>query len=140
MKKLSEQLKDLSDRVAQAEMKVATAAQESKEMVEASIQRSKTEAEAKRASFKVNLLKDQESTAAQWKDLQETYNQKMQQIKDRIEAEKETREVKKANKRAEVAASYAEAAIYFAAIAIDEAEIAVLEAVAAQVYADSLSK
>ncbi|MEN4013053.1 MAG: hypothetical protein AB1453_16660 [Chloroflexota bacterium] len=85
-------------------------------------------------------MKSQTSTAAQWKDLQETYNQKMQQINSKIVTGKETREIKKANKRAEVAVLYAEAAIYFAAIATDEAEIAVLEAIAAQVYADPLSK
>ena len=52
MKKFSEQLKELKDRVTNAEMKVATAAQESKEKVEATIQKSKADAETRRASLK----------------------------------------------------------------------------------------
>ena len=101
--------------------------------------KSKADATARQASFKASVMGNQAANAAQWKELQDNYNQKIQQIKNKIETEKEAHEVKKANKRADDAESYAEAAIYFAAMAIDEAEIAVLEAIEAQVYADSLA-
>ena len=138
MKKLSEQLKELSDRVAKAETKAAAAAQESKEKVEASIQKSKADATARQASFKASVMGNQAANAAQWKELQDNYNQKIQQIKNKIETEKEAHEVKKANKRADDAESYAEAAILFVYLAIDEAEVAILEAIDARAYADAI--
>jgi DNA polymerase II small subunit/DNA polymerase delta subunit B len=138
MKKFSEQLKELSDRVAKAEMKATTAQQESKEKVEVSIQKSKAEAEARQASFKADVQAKQAAAASDWEALQADFHQKTQQIKNKIETEKEVREVKKANKRAEHAEDYAVAAIMYAYMAADEAEVAVLEAIAARAYADSL--
>src|SRR5512139_634485 len=135
MKKLSEQLKELSDRVANAETKVAAAAQESKEKVEASIQSSKADAKARYASFKADVQAKQAAAASDWEALQADFHQNTQKIKNKIATEKEAREVKKANKRAADAESYAEAVIIYAAMAIDEADVAVLEAIAAQAYA-----
>ena len=140
MKKLSEQLKELSDRVAMAETKVATAQQGSKQKMEATIQKSKADAEARRASFKADVQAKQAAAAVDWEALQADFHQKMQQIKNKIETEKEAHEVKMANKRAADAEAYADAAIYFAALAIDEAELAVLEAIDAKAYADLLAQ
>jgi DNA polymerase II small subunit/DNA polymerase delta subunit B len=139
MKKLSEQLKDLSDRVSKAETKATTAQQESKEKVEASLQKSKADAEARRASFKTDVQAKQAAAASDWEALQADFHQKTQQIKNKIETEKEAREVKKAIKRAEDAEDYAVAAIMYVYMAVDEAEVAVLEAIAARAYADSLA-
>ncbi len=139
MKKLSEQLKGLSDRVAKAETKAATAQQESKEKVETSIQKSKADAEARRASFKADVQTKQAAAASDWEALQADFHQKTQKIKNKIETEKEAREVKKANKRAEDAEDYAVASIMYVYMAVDEAEVAVLEAIAARAYADLLA-
>jgi DNA polymerase II small subunit/DNA polymerase delta subunit B len=139
MKKLSEQLKELSGRVANVEMKAASAQQESKEKVEATLQKSKADAEARQASVKADVQAKQAAAASDWEALQADFHQKTQQIKNKIETEKEAREVKKANKRAEDAEDYAVAAIMYVYMAVDEAEVAVLEAIAARAYADSLS-
>jgi uncharacterized protein (DUF2225 family) len=139
MKKLSEQLKELSDRAAKAETKVATAQQESKEKVEASLQKSKADAEARQASFKANVQAKQSAAASDWEALQADFHQKTQQIKNKIETEREAREVKKANKRAEDAEEYAMAVIMYAYMTVDEAEVAVLEAIGARAYADLLA-
>src|SRR4030042_3100942 len=132
MKKLSEQLKELSDRAAKAETKAATAQQESKEKVETSIQKSKADAETRRASFKSDVQAKQAAASSDWVALQADFHQKTQQIKNKIETEKEAREVKKANKRAEDAEDYAAAAIMYVYMAVDAAEIAVLKAIAAR--------
>lgn len=139
MKKLSEQLKELSNRVAMAETKATAAQQESKEKVETTIQKSKSDAETRRASFTANVQAKQTTAASDWEALQADFHQKTQQIKNKIETEKEAREVKKANKRAEDAEDYAVAAIMYVYMAVDEAEVAVLEAIAARAYADSLA-
>ena len=138
MKKLSEQLKELSDRAAKAETKAATAQQESKEKVEASVQNSKADAEARQASLKADVQAKQGAAASDWEALQADFHQKTQQIKNKIETEKEAREVKKANKRAEDAEDYAAAAIMFVYAAVDEAEVAVLESIGARAYAELL--
>ena len=139
MKKLSEQLKELSDRVAKTETKAATAQQESKEKLDTSIQKSRADAEARRASFKADAQAKQATAASDWEALQADFHQKTQQIKNKIETEKEAREVKKANRRADDAEDYAAAAIMYVYMAVDEAEVAVLEAIAARAYADSLA-
>jgi DNA polymerase II small subunit/DNA polymerase delta subunit B len=139
MKKLSEQLKELSDRVAMAEMKAAAAQQDSKEKVEAALQKSRADAEARQASFKADVQAKQAAAASDWEALQADFHRKTQQIKNKIESEKEAREAKNANKRAEHAEDYAAATIMYAYMAADEAEVAVLEAIAARAYADSLA-
>ncbi len=139
MKKLSENLEELSEHVANTEKKVAAAEQESREKLDASIKKSKADAKARQESFKNNVKVKQSTAALQWEELQANYNTKVLQIKNKIETEKEAREVKKANKRADDAESYAEAAILFVFLAIDEAEVAVLEAIDARAYADMLS-
>ena|SRR5271157_1050988 len=136
--KLSEDLQELSDQVADTKNTVAAAGQKSKEKVEASIKKSKEAAKARQESFKTNIKQTHATGACHWEELQEINNQKIQQIKNKRETEKEARDVKKAMKRADDAEDYAEAAIMFASLAIDEAEIAILEAIDARAYAEML--
>ena len=138
MKKLSDDLQELADHVADAEKKVAAAEQASKEKVEASIQKSKADAEARQESFKADVKKRHEATYMHWQELQKDYHQSVQHIKNKIKTEKEAKEVKQATRRADDAEAYAKAAIDFAMMAIDDAEVAVLEAIDARVYAESL--
>ena len=115
---------------------MTAAEKNSREKLEASIARSAADAKARQAAFKATVEQRQAAAASQWEELQEDFQHKTQQIKNKIETEKEAREVKKANRRAEDAASYAAAALYFSLMATDEAELALLEAVSAQVYAN----
>lgn len=107
--------------------------------MEASIQKSKADAEDRQATFKADVQAKQAAAASDWEALQADFHQKTQEIKNKIETEKEAHEVKKAMKRAEDAEDYALAAILFFYIAIDEAEVAVLGAIAAQAYAELLT-
>ena len=100
--------------------------------MEASIQKSKADAEARRMSFKADVRSKQSAAASDWEALQGDFHQKTQQIKNKIETEKETHEIKKANNRAEHAEDYAVAAIMYVYLAVDEADVVVLEAIAAR--------
>lgn len=139
MKKLSESLRKVADRVANMENKVAAAEQETTEKVEAKIEASKADAKARQEEFKAHVTEKQEAVASQWEELRENHNQRVGKIKSNIEAKKGAMELKRAMHRADDAESYADASIYWALIAIDEAEIAALEAIGARAYADSLA-
>ena len=139
MKKLSESLQALADHVAKMEKKVSAAEKESKEKVEARIDASKADAQARQAEFKAKVNETKAEVASQWEDLQTDYNRQVAQIKSNIEAKKEARELNRASNRADDAEDYAAASIAFAIMAIDDAEIAFLEAIDARAYADSLA-
>jgi hypothetical protein len=139
MNKLSETIRELANRVANFENKVTAAEQESKEKVQASILKARTDAKDRQDAFKARVEAKQADSASQWEDLRADYNQKVLKIKGKIETEKEAHEAKKARRRADFLASYAEDAIWFAWLAIDEAEVAVLEAIDAEAYAESLA-
>ena len=139
MKKLSESLQALADHVAKMEKKVSAAERESKEKVEARIDASKADAQARQQEFKAKVSETKAEVASQWEDLQTDYNRQVAQIKSHIEAKKEARELNRAANRADDAEDYAAASIAFAIMAIDDAEIATLEAVDARAYAASLA-
>ena len=140
MKKLSESLRELADRVAKLEKKAATAKKQNEEKVEASIDASKADAKARQDEFKAKVGEGKAAAASQWEDLQTNYNQQVAQIKSNIGAKKEALELNRATFRAEDAEAYADASIAFVMMALDEAEIATLEAIGARAYADSLAK
>ena len=91
MKKLSEDLQKLSAHVANTENKVAAAEQGTREKVEASLQKSKADAKARQADFKANVQQKHAAAASQWEEIQDDFNQKVQQIKNKRETEKEAR-------------------------------------------------
>ena len=140
MKKFSESLHELADRVAQLEKKVAAAEKQNEEKVEAEVNASKANAQAKQDAFKAKVNESKAAAASQWQELQANYNQQVTQIKSNIEVKKEAFEVNRARDRADDAESYAVLSIAFADMAIDEAEIATLEAIEARAYADALAK
>lgn len=139
MKKLSDNLRELADRLAEVEATVRAAEKESKEKLEAAILRSKTNAKARQDAFRAEVTATGAAAAQQWEDLQNSHNQKVQQIKNKIEADKETHEAKRARRRADRLAADARDLIRFAVLTIDDAELAVLEAIEAEVYAQSLA-
>ena len=139
MKNLSKNLRQLGNHLAKTEKKISAAGEKTKKKLEASINKSKEVAKTRQESFKANVKEKEATAALQWGELQDNYNQKIQQIKNKIETQEETRDSIRAVHRAVDAKAYAEAAVSFAMLAIDEAEVAVLEAFDAQVYAESLA-
>ena len=138
MKKFSESLHELADRVARLEKKVAAAEKQNREKVETEVNASKANAKARQDEFKAKVSEGKAAVASQWEELQANYNRQVTQIKSNIEAKKEAFEVNRARDRADDAESYAVLSIAFADMAIDEAEIATLEAIEARAYAEAL--
>lgn len=138
MKKLSESLKELADHVAKMEKKVAAAAKQNEEKVQAAVDASKADAKARQDEFKAKIGEGKAAVASQWEDLQANYNRQVAQIKNNIEAKKEAHELNRAMNRADEAEDIAVASIAFAIMSIDDAEIATLEAIGARAYADAL--
>jgi hypothetical protein len=138
MKKLSESLKELADHVAKMEKKVAAAEKQNQEKMQAAIDASKADAQARQDEFKAKVSEGKAAAASQWEDLQANHNRQVAQIKSNIEAKKDALELNRATFRADDAEAYADASIAFAIMALDDAEIATLEAIGARAYADSL--
>jgi hypothetical protein len=139
MKKLSDSLRELADRLAEVEEAIRASEEESKEKLEAAILRSKTNAQARQEAFRAEVKAMEAAAAQQWEDLQRSHNQKVQQIKNKIEADKEVHEAKRARRRADSRAEDARYLIGYALITIDDAELAVLEALEAEAYAQALA-
>ena len=140
MKKLSDDLRNLSERVASVEDKVRAAEQESRDKLQASIEGAKADAKTRQDAFKAQVTTKQAAAAKQWEELQTGYNQKVQEIKSKIEADKDAHEAKRARRGADALAADARDLIAFAVLAIDDAELALLEAIAAEAYADALAE
>jgi hypothetical protein len=138
MKKLSELLRELADRAANAENKAAAAEKETSEKVHAAIEASKVDAKARQDEFKANVAEEKAAASSDWKKLQAEHNERVKKIKSNIAAKKDAANRKIAGHRADDAEDYAATSIYFALMAIDDAEIATLEAIDARAYADSL--
>jgi hypothetical protein len=139
MKKLSECLNELANRVSLAEQEIAAAQQETGEKVEARIKEARADAKSRQDAFEDGISEGQAAVVYLWRELQADYHTKLDKIKGNIETKKEARERKRAVRRADDAEKYAAAAIDFACIAVAEAEVAVLEAIEAQSYAKSLT-
>jgi Holliday junction resolvase RusA-like endonuclease len=122
------------------ENKIAAVEHESKEQVQAALLKSKADANARREAFKSKVKARQAASAQQWQDLQASYNQKVLQIRNKIDSEKEAREAKRARRGADELVSYAEDAISLAMLAIDDAEVAWLEAIDAEANTESLGQ
>src|SRR5262245_43386586 len=68
MKKLSESMQELSDHAANTQKKVATAEQEAREKVEASIEAAKAEAKVRQDEFKAKVMEGKAAVASQWEE------------------------------------------------------------------------
>ena len=84
------------------ENKAIAAEQESKEKVQASIEKSKDDAKARQDAFKAQVKAKEAESAQHWEDLQAGYNRKVLEIKTKIDTGKGALEAKRARLRADV--------------------------------------
>ena len=96
MKKLSEDLQDLADHVADAEKKAETAEQQTKDKVKADTPEIKSGCPGQAGSVQGQGQRAAGGHGMQWQEIQQDYHNRVQQIKNKIETEKEVREIKKA--------------------------------------------
>jgi hypothetical protein len=84
MKKLSDDLRELANRVASVEKKVTAAERESKDEVQAFSLEAKTDAEAWEDAFRTQVKARQAASSQQWEDLETSYNRRSSRSESRL--------------------------------------------------------
>jgi hypothetical protein len=140
MKKLSEQLADLSVRAKNAEDSVVAAEKEAHDKIAA--RREKARATATAAVEKVNqdLKSTGDSMARDWNTVKAKVNGDMTALKADIARAKHEHDVKHAEKRADRLEWEAAFAIDYAVASIEQATVATLDAIDARIAAEEAKK
>jgi len=140
MKKLSEQFLEMSKRTAALENRSEALRQENRKEFEAHVAETKSRVQAIQAEFGARLDNTEETLAAQWRDLEDSFNHQVAILRQREEKQLNAIDLANARAQAADAEEYAEIAAEFAHMAATEAEAAAAEATAARARAESLEE
>lgn len=140
MKKLSEQFLEMSKRTAALENRAEALRQENRKEFDAHVAETKSRVQAIQSEFAARLDNTEESLAAQWRDLEDSFNHQVAILRQREEKRLNALDRVKARIQADDAEEYAEIAAEFAHMAAAEAEAAAAEATAARARAASLEE
>ena len=139
MKRLSEQLSELSaqakkaeDVVIAAQMKDRAALHKEREQLKSKISESQARAEAQAAAVL-------DKTESWWDDTRSAIDTRFANLREKRDEHREERDLKKAEKRADEAEDDAVYAVAFAISVLDQAEYAIADAVIARADADDLA-
>jgi inorganic triphosphatase YgiF len=138
MKKLSEQLLEMSQHVAASEERTETARAESRKDFQAHAAEARTRVKSFQQSFTERLDKTDEALAEPWRELDEAFAAQIARAQREEDARLNARDLARAKAQAEDAEAYAEMAAEFARLAAAEAESAMIEAKEARPRANSL--
>ena len=138
MKKLSEQLAELSARAAELEANAKSLGKESRDKLETKIASIKSHAETSRNKFDAGVKEMGEDVADAWADVQAAFKSHAEKIKAAFEAKRESIEEGHARRRADRLEKHAVSATEFALVSIDDAEYAIAEAIAARLEAETM--
>jgi len=138
MANLSEQLSDLSTRVAKIEARAAEFKQASQDQRDAKVRELKAGVEAARAQFTSNVQSVNEDISSSWSALNQNLKSGVEKIRSDITAKKDAMDASRAKARADRLEDNAVASLGFAILAMEEAELAAVEAVDARLHAESL--
>ena len=138
MANLSEQLSDLSTRVAKIEARAAEFKQASQDQRDAKVRELKAGVEAARAQFTSNVQSVNEDISSSWSALNQNLKSGVEKIRSDITAKKDAMDASRAKTRADRLEDNAVASLGFAILAMEEAELAAVEAVDARLHAESL--
>lgn len=140
MKKLSEQFNEMSQQTAAWEKRAAASNQKNRQEFQADIAEARTAVQSAQASFEARLNSVEESTSAQWRKLQESFNKQVATARSKAAEVKAAHNLAEATDRADYYETYAEIAADFAHMAATEADAAMLQATEARAQASSLEK
>lgn len=138
MANLSEQLSDLSARVAKIEARAAEFKHASQDQRDAKVRELKAGVEAARAQFTSNVQSVNEDISSSWSALNQNLKSGVEKIRSDITAKKDAMDASRAKARADRLEDNAVASLGFAILAMEEAELAAVEAVDARLHAESL--
>jgi hypothetical protein len=137
---LSDQLSQLAARTKEAEDRFAAAKKDSRDRLEQDVQhaRETTQTRTEKLQSEAAAAGDQ---ASAWADnLRQSWNEHVQQVRNRMKADKNKMDAKIAGQDAQDAEDYAASAIDFAYATVEEAEYACLYAALARADADDAAR
>lgn len=137
MKKLSEQLLEMSERAAAAENQAAAIQQENRQEFEATVAEAQRNLHAAQDAFTATLDKVEDSVSVHWAELKNSFDTHVATARQKAAERKAAFDLATAKERAEDAEAYAEIAAEFAHLAAAEAEEAMIEAKLARAAANA---
>jgi hypothetical protein len=139
VKKLSEQLSDLSDRAKKTEDVVDAAKTKNRERLKAQKAQLQTAVSTEQTRIDERATKAQADAHSKWHDLRTAMDGHFADLRAKGEQHKAERDLKRAEDRADDAELDASDAIDFAIYALDYAEYAIVDATIARADADDLT-
>jgi hypothetical protein len=124
----SDRFSELRQRVEQGESNIKAAASEDSAKLKAKADEARKAADEHAAQFAATAQETSEQAESHWNELQSSWDQHVQHIRQRIAEKKAEHDVASAKRDAEWAESDAVNAVDFAMAAVEEAEYAVLDA------------
>ena len=140
MKKLSEQFLEMSQQTAAWEERAAADDAASRQKYEADVAETRKAVQTAQASFDAKLNSTEESVSAQWRKVQESFNNQVATARSKAAELKAAHNLADAQDSAAYYEDYAGVAVDFALLAATEADAAMLKATEARGYAASLEK
>lgn len=139
MKKLSEQLSDLSDRAKRTEDVVNTAKAKNRERLQAQKAQLESAVDTEHTWIDERAAKAESDVQSKWQDLRTAMDSHFAELRTKGEQHKAERDLKRAERRADDAEQDAADAIGFAIYALDYAEYAIIDATIARADADDMT-
>ncbi len=140
MKKLSEQLLELSQHTAAVENRAEATRAENRKEFEAHVSEARARVKAFQDAFTARLDEAEESLAAQWRGIDEAFTTQVTRVQRNMDERKNAIDLARAKAQADDAETYAEIAAEFARLIAAEAEAAMVAAKEARARALSLGK
>jgi hypothetical protein len=138
MKKLSEQLFEMSQKAAAFEKSAAERNEENRKEYEADIAAARKSEQEAQAAFAAKLDGVHDSVSAHWREVQKSFNNQVAAARARAAADKTALDVDTAQMAADIDEAYAQVASEFANVAAAEANAAMVDAARSRTYAKSL--
>ena len=140
MKKLSEQLLEMSQHTAALENRTEATRAENRKEFETHVSEARTRVQSFQDAFTARLDKAEESLAEQWREVDEAFTAQVTRVQNSMDERKNAFNLARAKAQADDAEAYAEIAADFARLTAAEAEAAMVEAKEARARAISLEK
>ncbi|MFI6359838.1 hypothetical protein ACIBJF_46420 [Streptomyces sp. NPDC050743] len=133
---LSDTLTILAERAKAAEDHASQAATQSREQLQAEVERAREDAQAQAAKLQESARGAEAKISQWWAEMQQNWRDHTAKVSSDIEARKREHDTARAARQADRAEADAVAAVEFALAAIEEAEYTVLDARLARMEAD----
>ena len=138
MKKLSEQLLEMSKQTADWESRAAARNEENQKELEAEAAEARKSVQAAQAALATRLDSIHDSMSSQWHEVQKSFNNQVAAARSRAAEGKAALDLSAAQRAADFDEEYAQVATEYAQVAVAEANAAIAQATQSRAYAKSL--